>query len=195
MEINASPSLLTARARCDTIDKIYPGVCAMDDGLRRLTVQDGADVYQMLAELPRDENGFINGCSGMTYEEYQKWLVKSDNVSKGIGLADWMVPQTLYWLYVDGVPVGIGKLRHRLTERLREEGGHCGYAIRPSRRGQGYGKLLLKLMLDKARELQIDRLLLTVANHNTPSIHVALANGGVIEKVNDQRHYIWIDLR
>jgi predicted acetyltransferase len=78
---------------------------------------------------------------------------------------------------------------------LREEGGHCGYAIRPACRQMGYGKLLLKLLMKKASNLGIDRLLITVLNHNTPSIKVALANGGVIEKVSDQRHYIWIDCR
>ncbi len=166
----------------------------MHTELKRLSIQDGADIYDMLQELPEDENGFINGCHGMTFEEYQQWLVKSDNVSKGIGLKDWMVPQTVYWLYADGMPVGMGKLRHRLTDRLLEEGGHGGYAIRPTQRSKGYGKLLLKLLLQEARSLGIGRLLLTVQNHNLPSVKVALANGGVIEKISDQRNYIWIDI-
>ena len=167
----------------------------MNIGLKQLSIQDGMDVYAMLQELPKDENGFVNGCYGMSFTEYQQWLMKSDNTARGIGLADWMVPQTIYWLYVDGLPVGIGKLRHRLTDKLREEGGHGGYAIRPSCRNKGYGKLLLKLMIREASALGIDRLLLTVKNHNIPSIKVALANGGVIEKVNGQSHYIWVDCR
>ena len=70
--------------------------------LKRLSPDDGRDVYDMLREIPGDENGFINGCSGMSYEEYKNWLIKSDRVSQGIGLEDWMVPQTIYWLYADG---------------------------------------------------------------------------------------------
>jgi predicted acetyltransferase len=161
--------------------------------LRQLSIHDGRDIYDMLQELPKEENGFINGCYGKSFEEYKQWLVKSHSTSKGTGLADWMVPQTVYWLYVDGLPVGICKLRHYLTDRLREEGGHCGYAIRPACRSMGYGKLLLKLLIKKACMLGIDRLLITVLNNNTPSIKVALANGGVIEKVSEERHYIWLD--
>jgi predicted acetyltransferase len=161
--------------------------------LRQLSVLDGMDIYDMLQELPKEENGFLNSCHGLSYSEYREWLVKSDNTSKGVGLADWMVASTTYWLYVDGVPVGVGKLRHRLTDRLREEGGHGGYAIRPSQRGKGYGKQLLALLIGEAHVMGIGRLLLTVQNRNTPSIRVALGNGGIIEKVNEQRHYIWID--
>ena len=46
--------------------------------LKRLSPDDGRDVYNMLREIPGDENGFINGCSGMSYEEYKSWLIKSD---------------------------------------------------------------------------------------------------------------------
>lgn len=120
-------------------------------------------------------------------------MIKSDQLSKGIGLENWMVPQSIYWLFVDGVPTGMGKLRHYLTEKLKEEGGHIGYAIRPSCRHQGYGKLLLELLVKKACEIGVDRILLTIQNSNIYSIEVALANGGIIEKVTDIRHHIWID--
>lgn len=105
----------------------------MNCELRRLSPDDGRDVYDMLQELPKDEN------------EFKMWLVKSNYISNGIGLEEWMVPQNTYWLYIDGRPVGMGKLRHYLTDKLMEEGGHCGYAIRPSQRSKGYGKILLKV--------------------------------------------------
>lgn len=104
-----------------------------------------------------------------------------------------MVPQHIYWLYINAVPVGMAKLRHYLTDKLKEDGGHGGYAIRSAYRNKGYGKLLMRLLIEQARELKINRLLLTVQNHNIPSIKVALANGGIIEKVNEHRHYIWIN--
>ena len=106
-----------------------------------------------------------------------------------------MVAQTTYWLYVDGKPVGMGKLRHRLTEKLRENGGHVGYAIAPMYRNCGYGKLVLKLMIDEARKMGIGRILVTVQNYNTASLQVALANGGIVEKADDVRHYIWIECK
>lgn len=165
----------------------------MNVELKQLSVNDAADVYEFLQKLPYDENGFINQCKGVPYDSFHEWLIKADDASQGIGLEDWMVPQTIFWLYADGVPVGIGKLRHRLTERLREEGGHIGYAIGPKYRGKGYGKMLLKLMLEKAGEKGIDKVLLTIKNHNISSLKVAMANGGVVEHTNEIRKHIWID--
>ena len=166
----------------------------MNIELRKLSIDDGTDVYDMLQEIPKDENGFINGCNGRTFEDFKKWLIKSNDIAHGIRLEDWMVPQNVYWLYVDDIPIGMGKLRHYLTDKLSEDGGHGGYAIRTSYRNKGYGTLLLKLLLQEAKELNIDRFLLTIQNHNIASIKVALANGGQIEKKNDIRHFIWIDL-
>lgn len=34
----------------------------MDIALRKLSADDGMDVYEMLQELPADENGFLNCC-------------------------------------------------------------------------------------------------------------------------------------
>jgi predicted acetyltransferase len=39
-------------------------------------------------------------------------------MSEGINLEPQYVPQTTYWLYIDGKPVGYGKLRHYLNESL-----------------------------------------------------------------------------
>lgn len=162
--------------------------------LRKLSINDGMDVYEMLQEMPADENGFINPVKGMTFEEFKQWLIERDSFSRVRELIDgWRVPDSLYWLYVDGYPVGFGKLRHFLTEKLRKEGGHIGYAIRPGQRGKGYGTILLKLLIEEARKFGIDRVLLTIKNDNISSIKVALKNNGKIERVSEEKHYIWID--
>lgn len=165
----------------------------MNYELRKLTISDDMDIYEMLQEIPKDENGFINSSNGRTFEEYKQWLIRSDAISKAEGLEDWMVPATTYWLYVDGRPVGFGKLRHFLTDKLREEGGHAGYAIRPSERNKGYGTILLKMIIEEAGKMNIGKILLTIRINNTNSIKVALNNNGKIERSNEVRHYIWID--
>jgi predicted acetyltransferase len=38
-------------------------------------------------------------------------------------------------------------------------------------------------------------MLITVQNGNTASIMVALKNGGVIEEENEERKYIWINVK
>ncbi len=40
-------------------------------------------------------------------------------------------------------------------------------------------------MIDASKEIGLSKVLLTIRNHNIPSIYVALANGGVIEKITE----------
>ncbi len=162
--------------------------------LRRLSPEDGEDVYGMLQAIPAEENGFVNSANGLSYEEYRRWLEKADAESRATGLTDgWKVPQTTYWLYADGVPVGMGKVRRFLTDALREHGGHIGYAVRPGFRGMGYGTELLRLLLCEAGGMGIRRALVTIDPSNGASRAVARANGGVEEPVSGERVRVWLD--
>lgn len=164
--------------------------------LRKLSVDDGMDVYQMLQDIPLDENGLQNNANGLSYGEYKNWLVKKKQESELDGIVDgWKVPSTTYWLYADGVPVGFGKLRHCLTDALHKVGGHIGYGIAPQFRGKGYGKELLRLLIGKAYDIGIARVLVTIRLDNKASQAVALANGGVITEQTDERMLVWIDTK
>ena len=58
------------------------------------------------------------------------------------------VPQTTFFLSdPQGRLLGISRLRHRLNPALEIEGGHIGYAVRPSARRQGCATRLLALVL------------------------------------------------
>lgn len=163
--------------------------------IKKLTPDDGEDIYNMLLEMPADENGFLNPVCGKSYEEYKEWLVKAYNGSLQEGIVDgWKVPETMFWLYEDDKPVGFGKIRHFLTDRLLENGGNIGYSIRPCERKRGLGTSFVGELIEESRKIGVERLLFTIKNYNTPSIKVALANGGLIEKVTDERHYISIVL-
>ena len=139
--------------------------------------------------------GLLNKANGLSFEEFQNWLKAKQIESEQEGLVDgWKVPSTTFWLYVDGVPVGFGNLRHFLTEALSKAGGNIGYGIAPKFRGNGFGKILLKLLLQEARKIGLEKVLLTIHIDNIPSQKVALANGGVISEKNEERYLIWIDL-
>jgi predicted acetyltransferase len=85
------------------------------------------------------------------------------------------------WLIKDGEYIGHVSIRHKLNERLRQFGGHIGYQIRPSERRQGNGTLMLKLALERARELDIQQVLITCDADNIASYGVIEANGGKLE--------------
>ena len=162
--------------------------------LKKLTVGDGMDVYAMLQEIPRKENGLINNANGLSFEGYKEWLKKKYAESEQIGLIDgWKVPSTTYWLYADEKPIGFGTIRHFLTDALRETGGHIGYGIAPKYRGKGYGKKILGFLLEEANRLGIDKALVTIQSDNAASKAVAIANGGMITDQTDERIFVWID--
>ena len=162
--------------------------------LKRLSVDDGIDIYNLLQDIPKVENGYNNSANGLSYEEYKEWLIKKHNDSLQKGIVDgWRVPQTTYFLYVDGVPVGSGSVRNFLTDSLRKVGGHIGYTISPNYRGMGYGKEILRLLLIEAKKIGIDRVLVTANVNNIRSQRVALSNGGVLTDKDDEHVRIWID--
>ena len=129
-------------------------------------------------------------------EEFREWLCKSAESAEKTEIEDgWRVPQAIYWLYLDGKPVGMGKLRYFLTDALRHSGGHIGYAIAPDARGKGCGTALLQGLLHEAALHGVTRALITVNNDNPASIRVAQKCGGVVERISGDHHYIWCDCK
>lgn len=163
--------------------------------LRELSLFDGEDIIEMLREIGPGENGFNNNPFDMNSEEFKVYLIDKFNNSKGTNLKENMVPQTMCWLYVNNKPVGVGKLREYLNEGLRKKGGHIGYCIRPSERGKGYGNLLLEELLKKAGEKNIPKVLLTCSDTNKASSSVMEHNGGILEKIENNDCYYWIELQ
>ena len=162
--------------------------------LKKLSKNAGRDIYELLQLIPKDENGLFNKANGLSFDEYRQWLINKQIESEQKGLVDgWKVPSTTYWLYVDNVPVGFGNVRKFLTDALRVSGGNIGYGIAAPYRGKGYGKELLKLLLEKANEAGIDKALITIHKDNIASRAVAEANGAILEKEAEDRVYYWID--
>lgn len=118
---------------------------------------------------------------GFAHEDFAAFLAQLDACSRGEGLAERFVPHTTFWLVRDGAEVvGVSNLRHSLTERLRREGGHIGYGIRPSARGLGFATQLLRHTIGEARLRGIDQALLTCSKSNVASARTILKNGGVL---------------
>lgn len=156
--------------------------------LKKLSVEDGIDIFNMLQDIGVKENSFTNPVHGMSYFEFKKWLVRQDQWSRGENLPDGFVAESVYWLYDDG-PVGIGKIRHALTDHSRLVGGNIGYAISSKYRNQGYGKKLLSLLLQEAKQLEVSEIVLTVDKYNEASKKVIEANGGKMYFENNERWF------
>ena len=161
----------------------------MNQKLVELKITDGADIYNMLQAIKAEEHLFHNEVYGMSYDQYKEWIVTQANWAHGINLPNGYVKQWIYWLYIDGRPVGFGKIREKVTENSRIIGGNIGYAISSKERGKGFGSLLFRLLLEKAKELKVEYILSTVEKTNPVSKRIHEKCGGLLIKENEDRWY------
>ncbi len=157
--------------------------------LRKLSKNDGEDVFQMLKGIKASENSFTNPTYDMSFSDFQKWLVLQEQWDKGEGLPVGYVAQTVYWLYKDSIPIGIGKIRHSLTPASRKNGGNIGYAISLPYRGKGYGTEILRLLLIEAKNIGVKEIILTIDKGNIASRRVCENNRGVLFFDDDDRWF------
>lgn len=131
------------------------------------------------------------------FQDMIQFLLDSEN---GINLPENWVPDSTFWLVNDDKKViGAVNIRHRLTDKLFNCGGHIGYGIRPSERRKGYATKLLSLSLEKAKELGIQKVLVVCDKSNIASEKTILNNGGVpdtdfIEEDGNIIKRFWIEI-
>ncbi len=103
---------------------------------------------------------------------YTEYFATTENDRLGVGLASGRVAHTVFWLVDGDKYIGTFDLRHELTPALEQVGGHIAYQIRPSEQHKGYASAGLKLCLQKALEMGIDKVLLTCEESNVASYTV-----------------------
>jgi predicted acetyltransferase len=112
----------------------------------------------------------------------------------------WVPASAFFLINDDGKIVGKSSLRHELNDFLRNIGGHIGYIIRQDERQNGYGTAILKLTLEKAKTLGLDRVLVTCDEYNIASAKIIEKNGGVFkdlyqnDDMNVPKRRYWIEL-
>lgn len=149
--------------------------------LRGLRFEDEDEARAAHAELAAEGFAFLPFHEPS--EPWDEYLERIDRLSRGDGLAPGFVPWTDLYGVVDGVIVGRVSVRHRLTEGLLQVGGHIGYGVRTAYRRRGYATELLRAGLGIARDLGIDRALVTCDDDNVGSAIVIERCGGELEDI------------
>lgn len=140
--------------------------------------------------------GFWNARETLT--DIDRYIVQAKKQSQGMDLPEGWVPASTFWLIDNDMFIAHVNIRHRLSDDLRRIGGNIGYFVRPSMQKKGYGTKLLKFALLKARELGLEKILITCDKDNVGSRRVIEKNGGVFDReisVEDRPVlHFWIDL-
>jgi predicted acetyltransferase len=136
-------------------------------------------------------------------KDFAGFVQKCRDEAAGRNLASMHVPMTSYWLVRGERIVATCRLRHRLNEVLIQHGGHIGYDARPDERCRGHATRILAMVLEKARQMGLTRVMVTCDKDNAASARVIQKNGGVLDReswweANGAKVRIqiyWIDLR
>jgi predicted acetyltransferase len=143
--------------------------------LRDAYIEMVAD-FEAAGELHR-----LGRATPLALQDFAAFLCRLEDFSRGANLPTNLVPQDTYWLVRDGTAVlGTTALRHYLTPALADAGGHIGYTIRPTERRKGYGTQILALVLERAHDRSLERVLLTCDTDNRASARIIEKNGGVL---------------
>ncbi len=137
-----------------------------------------------------ENNESLDGCSGLEdCDTYEEWIDFDSRLSKKYGKT--YVPSSEYLAVRlnDNKLVGMIDIRHSLSDFLYNYGGNIGYSVLPEERRKGYAKEMLKLAIEKCKEMNIKRVLVTCYKENIASAKTIQANGGVLEnEIIDRVH-------
>ena len=105
-----------------------------------------------------------------------------------------------YWAIDNGKFIGEFQLRTGFGEKVLNDIGSIGYAVRVSEWKKGYGSEILRLGLEIAREKGMEKVLLNINENNTASICLCEKFGGVLEdrirtKEHETLRRYWINLQ
>ena len=151
--------------------------------LEELTVGLVESYVAMVDEFEAAGEGYPYNNIPLARSDFAAFVRELEEEKEGIGLPPGVVPQITYALVRDGGTV-LGEFRFRPTVPASyfSDSGHIGYNIRPSERRKGYATRGLALLLDKARGLGLETLMLPVVGENLGSVRAIEKNGGALER-------------
>ena len=142
--------------------------------LKEPTIEDKDNVIQMCKEFDSCNDDYkFEGTSNIRYvleNSYEKYLFKCEE-DKNIESINSNWSNATNYLLVDenNNIYGCSQFRHHIKGNLVNVGGNFAYAIRPSERGKGYGTLQLKLLIEKAKNYGLNKVLITCRDNNIAS--------------------------
>ena len=147
-----------------------------------LALKHETAISDYIAEFSNAGEDRMDGYFGKPEWSHAQTVEKLAAWERGKDLDGW-VPHTTRFLVDSGRILGNYNLRHALTDKLMLEGGNCGYSVRPSERRKGHATLMLSHAKGLARELGIQRMLLTCKAENIGSSKTIVNNGGILQDV------------
>lgn len=150
--------------------------------LRQPEASDREQVMAYREEFLAIDSRMDGTCALDQYDDFDTWLANVRAYSAPETTPAGKVPATQYLALDENEHlVGMVNLRHCLNDYLLEFGGHIGYSVRPADRKNGYAIQMLRLALDEAKALGLDRVRIACDRYNIASAKTIQANGGILD--------------
>ena len=160
----------------------------MTISIRPIHEKETEAVYQMFQDIPSTENGTENKVNGMTQGEFDDFCKLNVSYAKTEGLPAGRVPQTIYIIFDNDIPVGFGKFRPFLNEDcIRRKIGHFAYMISPKFRRKGFATQFLAFLKEEAKQLGLKEIEGGALKANLASRRTMEKNGGKIKEEPDDK--------
>ena len=131
---------------------------------------------------------FHGDCALRHFDDPAEWLKYNPALENHeITESSWSdFDQYLFFRESDGHVVGMINYRRTEDRKLADYAGEIGFSVRPSERGKGYAKAMLKNILAKCAERGIQSTILTCNGENDASKRTILACGGTFERISTE---------
>ena len=160
-----------------------------------------ADEIQRYKKEFLEDEPIINGSAGLDrFSTIEEWLEELKKRSSKDTVPEGLVPSSTYLgiREKDNYIIGMIDIRHCLNDFLLQAGGNIGCGVRKSERKKGYAKQMIRLALEKCKELKIEKVLITCNEDNIASEKSIISCGGILEDIRtvDGKNYkrFWIKL-
>ena len=180
----------------------------------KFNFQKGKKMLRLIKRCPEYVSGYKDYCSEIysnqkalsyfrpTNPDYidEDWFLRTKDWydKKEKGLIEGQPVSFHYWAIDDGKFIGEFQLRTEFTEKVLNDIGSIGYAVKVSEWGKGYGAEILRLGLEIAREKGMEKVLLNINENNVASIKVCEKAGGKLQdtiNINGEKNRrYWIEL-
>lgn len=173
--------------------------------LRKIELKDKEKImdlfneYKNLKSIDKYE-GFKN-LKYLESMEFEAWLnMLKNNEDKSKIPSNFSISTQYIAVLDDDLIIGGVCLRWEDIPSLLLFGGHIGYSIRPTKRNNGYGNIILKLALEEFKKKNKDKVMVSCKDFNIASKKIIEKNGGTFyesyyDKENDITYLkYWINI-
>lgn len=150
--------------------------------LKEDSIEDKKRIYEYNQEYMRVYPDFIPFMTEENFEEVLK-----DVQDKKLGINNNGIKEIFYFAIENDKIIGFGSIRlnPEIDNNVLLESGHITYGVIPCKRKKGYGSYICRLLLNKAKELGLNSVIITCNENNTGSAKIIEKNNGeYIETIN-----------